>query len=182
MPLWNRAAVVGLQGVGKTSLCQEASSGYNYVNFGELMVDISQERKLANTLDEMLHLKAHIQYDIWKSAARKLINIKNLLVDLHGVDLTRAGYLISLPYEFIPPEIIIIIKSPYEELLKRRWMDKSKTRAIQFEKDINDDFSILKSTMAGICSFLGSVFVILENDDFEKCIEELKNVLKNPNY
>jgi adenylate kinase len=179
MPLWNRAIVVGLQGVGKTSLCNQASHilGYNYVNFGELMVEVSQKYELTTNLEEMLELDSDIQFNIWKESASKLIRTQNLLLDLHGIDITQEGHLISLPYEIIPPEIIIIIDAPYEKIVNRRLMDKSKFRRFQKIKDIQKDFFLLKSAMATISSFLGCELVIIENDDFKKCLEELKLVL-----
>jgi adenylate kinase len=179
MLLWNRAIVVGVPGVGKTSLCQAISYelGYHYINYGELMLEIANKDNLALTLEDMLQLEPKLQFHIWKSAALSVQNLENVLIDLHGVDLTRDGYLISLPFEIIPPEIIIIIEASYDEIIRRRTSDISKNRVLEEYKTINEHMSLLKYSMATITAILGSNLVILKNDDFHTCLEHLKVIL-----
>lgn len=180
MLLWNRAVVVGVPGVGKTSLCEAVSRqlGYHYINYGELMLRIAIKRELSHSLEDMLQLKPQLQYEIWKKAALSIQDAKNVLIDLHGVDLTIDGYLISLPFEFIPPEIIIIIEASYDEILDRRTRDITKTRVIENYKKIEEHMSLLKYSMTTINAFLGSNIVVLKNDNFQTCLEHLKDVLK----
>ncbi|HMK54229.1 MAG TPA: AAA family ATPase [Methanobacteriaceae archaeon] len=180
MHLWNRAAVVGVPGVGKTSLSQAACHelGYHYVNYGELMLEIAQKRSLATNLEELLQLNPQLQFQIWKSAALQVKNVKNMLFDLHGVDLTREGYLISLPFEVIPPEIIIVIEASYHHLLDRRTADSLKNRAVERYNQIKEHESFLKYSIASIAAFLGSNIVFIKNDDFKNSLEDLKDVLK----
>jgi len=180
MRLWNRAAVVGVPGVGKTSLCEAVSRelGYQYVNYGELMLGLAISCDLAHNLEDMLQLSPQLQYHIWKRAALSIQDNKNVLIDLHGIDLTRDGYLISLPFEFIPPEIIVIIEASYDEILDRRVQDISKNRIMEGYKNIEEYMSLLKYSMATINAILGSNLVILKNSDFKNCLEHLKHVLK----
>lgn len=171
---------MGVPGVGKTSLCRAASRalGYQYVNYGELMLGITQNRELGSNLEDMLQLNPQLQFQIWKSAALQVKNVKNMLFDLHGVDLTREGYLISLPFEIIPPDIIIVIESSYDDLLNRRASDLVKNRVVERYNKIKEHESFLKYSMASIAAFLGSNIAFVKNDVFESCLEDLKDVLK----
>ena len=180
MLLWNRAAVVGVPGVGKTSLCKAISKelGYHYINCGELMLKTAIERDLAHTLEDMLQLNTELQYRIWKSAALSIQNAENVLIDLHGVDITREGYLISLPFEIIPPEIIIIIETSYDEIFQRRTRDRGKKRVLEDYETVKEHLSLLKYSMAAISTILGSNLVVLKNDELQTCLEHLKGVLQ----
>ena len=104
--------------------------------------------------------------------------MKNLLIDLHGVDLTREGYLISLPFEIIPPEIIIIIEASYDEIFQRRCKDVVKNRVLEDYKSVKEHMSLLKYSMSSISTTLGSNLMILKNDDFQTCLKHLEAVLR----
>ena len=47
---WNIATLVGVPGVGKTSLCRYAAGalGYRHVNYGELMLDVAMSNDMAS--------------------------------------------------------------------------------------------------------------------------------------
>lgn len=103
------AAVVGVPGVGKTSLCKSAvkSLGCNYINYGDLMLEIAQDKNLADTDKEMFKLAMDLQYDIWKEAAQQISESEHILVDLHGLDQSPEGYLFSLPLEIICLHVLL---------------------------------------------------------------------------
>ncbi|WP_414469083.1 AAA family ATPase [Methanobacterium sp. ACI-7] len=175
---WNIAVVTGVPGVGKTSLCRKVSEelGYNYVNYGDLMLSIAESMDLASTDIQMFSLDIEIQYKIWKNAALKIKDVENVLVDLHGVDQSYIGYIISLPVEIFQPDIIVIIEAKKENILLRRNMD-TKERIIDTYKSLNEHMEILKTTMASCSAILGCNLAILENNDFQKCLNDLKNIL-----
>lgn len=176
---WKRVAIVGVPGVGKTSLCNAVSlnSNYSHINYGELMLKTAQKRGLATNLPEMFRLDLSIQEDIWKTIALKIKDQKNVLLDLHGVDCFKEGYLISLPFEIMNPDLIIIIESDYEDIIKRRLTDSSKKRFKDRQSSLNEHVKMLRFAMINISACLGCNLAILDNSDFETCLKELKQIL-----
>ncbi len=179
MGRWNLAAVVGVPGVGKTSLCKEASpsSGYHYTNYGELMLKIAKEQELASTQKEIFKLPLNLQYRIWRKAATKIKGRKDVLLDLHGLDKSREGYLISLPLEIIKPEIIILIESSYNNIINRRINDPERSRPVKDWKSLKEEMGLLRTSMAVCSALLNSYFVILNNNEFRESLNTLKNYL-----
>jgi adenylate kinase len=178
--LWNTVVVTGVPGVGKTSLCRKVSDdlGYNYVNYGDLMLSIAESRDLASTDTQMFSLDIDIQYQIWKAAAKRIKDMNSVLVDLHGVDQSSIGYIISLPVEIIKPDIIVLIESSMDNILGRRKKD-TKERIIDTVKSLKEHMDILKITMASYSAIFGCNLVILNNDDFMTCVGEMEKVLGN---
>ena len=183
MSKWNIAALVGVPGVGKTSLCRSAARtlGFKHVNYGELMLDVAISDNLASNQDEMFKLDLEVQQSIWKAAAYRVLEMKGssskILLDLHGVDLSDSGYIISLPVEIITPDLIIIVESSYDKIIMRRYEDAARIRTLEDMKDVKEHMEILRMSMT-VCSVIyGSYLTLLDNDNFEKCLNELKEVL-----
>ncbi len=177
---WNLAAVVGVPGVGKTSLCRLASEslGYDYVNYGELMLEIAGQKSLAYNLPDLFKLNFNIQHEIWRAAALIIKDKRNVLVDLHGVDHFDIGYILSLPIEILEPDIIVVIESSYDNILLRRHKDiLEKERVIEDFKVYSEHKDILKTSMAVCSVILGCNMVILDNNSFDDSLMQLKEVL-----
>lgn len=179
---WNMVVVTGVPGVGKTTLCRSVSKdlNYNYVNYGDLMLSIAKSRDLASTDLQMFSLDIEIQHEIWKTAALKIKDMEDVLVDLHGVDQSSIGYIISLPIEIIKPDIILVIESSKDKIFRQRGKD-SKKRIIDTIESLKEHMDILRNTMASCSAILGCNLAVLKNDDFEECLIQMKNILSNIN-
>jgi len=175
---WNVVVVTGVPGVGKTTLCRRVSEdlGYNYVNYGDLMLDIARSKDLASTDVEMFSLDIDTQEGIWRGAALKIRDMDSVLVDLHGVDQSSIGYILSLPLEIISPDIIVIIESSKDNILQRRHKD-TKERITDTIKSLKEHMGMLKIAMASCSAILGCNLTILKNDDFEDCLVKMKDLL-----
>jgi len=176
---WEVAVVVGVPGVGKTSLCREVSGvlGCNYVNYGDLMLEIAQNKHLASTDPEMFSLDMDVQHEIWKTTALKIKEMSNVLVDLHGLDQSKIGYILSLPLNIISPDIIVIIEASYRNIIKRRHGDKSKGRIIEDVESVKEHMKILRTSMAVCSALVGCNFLVLKNDVFDECREKMISIL-----
>jgi adenylate kinase len=175
---WNVVVVTGVPGVGKTTLCRRVSNdlGYNYVNYGDLMLDIAISKGLASTDLEMFSLDIDTQHKIWKGAALKIKDMNRVIVDLHGIDQSPVGYILSLPIEIISPDIIVVIESSMDSILQRRHKD-TKERIIDTIKSLKEHMGILRTAMASCSAILGCNLIILENDDFEDCLSKMRDLL-----
>ena len=175
---WNVVVVTGVPGVGKTTLCRRVSEdvGYNYINYGDLMLDIAKSKDLASTDFEMFSLDIDTQQEIWEGAALKIKDMDRVLVDLHGVDQSSIGYILSLPIEIISPDIIVVIESSKDNILQRRHKD-TKERITDTIKSLKEHINILRTSMAICSAILGCNLIVLENDDFEDCFTKLKDIL-----
>ena len=180
---WNIVAIVGVSGVGKTSLCTSAAKllGYRYVNYGNLMLDVARSLDLAITRDELFNLDIKVQESIGKTAAYNIKNMQlssnKIIVDLHRIDQSNIGYIISLPIGIIFPDIIIIVESSYENIIYRRRSDKNRKRRLDSLEYIMEYMNILRMSMAAYSVIYGSNLIILENNDFRKCLDEMVKIL-----
>jgi adenylate kinase len=176
---WEVAVVVGVPGVGKTSLCRKVSNilECNYANYGDLMLEVAQNQRLAFTDPEMFNLDMDIQHEIWETTALKIRHMSNVLVDLHGLDQSSMGYILSLPLDIISPDIIIIIEASYQNIIKRRRGDKSKQRIIEDLESVKEHMEILRTSMAVCSALIGCNFLILKNDVFDECLKKMVNLL-----
>jgi len=175
---WKVVVVTGVPGVGKTTLCRRVSKdlGYNYVNYGDLMLDMAISEDLASTDSEMFSLDIETQHKIWKGAALKIKDMDDILVDLHGIDQSSIGYILSLPIEIISPDIIVLIESSKDNILQRRHKD-TKERIVDTIKSLKEHMRMLRIAMVSCSAILGCNLMILNNDNFEDCLLKMRNLL-----
>lgn len=184
---WNIAALVGVPGVGKTSLSKSLARarGYRHVNYGELMLEVAMSKGLASNQDEMFELKFEVQESIWKEAGFRVKKLAEsstkILMDLHGVDGSKMGYLISLPIEIVSPDIIVVVESSYENIVNRRISDITRNRHVEDLQSVFEHMNILRLSMMACSVICNAYMSVVDNDDFNTCLDELDYVLSSQN-
>lgn len=179
---WNITALVGVPGVGKTSLSKTATGqvGIKYVNYGELMLKVATSNDLASSQGEMFHLELEVQEFIWKQAAnqvRTMAKNQHVLVDLHGLDISDQGYIQSLPIETFCPDLIVIVEASYEDIMLRRMGDETRNRSLVDLKSLEEQFQLLRMSMISAAVLCGAFVKILYNDDLDSSVTELVSLL-----
>lgn len=173
-----RVIIVGLPGVGKTTLISKAvellkkrDCEYTVVIFGSLMLEESRELNLTNR-DQMRRLSVDEQRRLQQRAAGRIAAMKEdlIIIDTHLLISTEEGYYPGLPLDLldtIKPTNIIMISADPADILERRTQDKSRDRDIRKEMDIRDELEISK-TMIACCSLVsGCSFISIMNNNNE---------------
>jgi adenylate kinase len=185
-----RVIIVGLPGVGKTTLISKAvellkqrDCEYSVVVFGSLMLEESQELHLTNR-DQMRRLSVDEQRRLQQRAASRIAAMKGdlIIIDTHLLISTEEGYYPGLPLNLldtIKPTSIIMISADPAEILDRRTQDKSRDRDIRQEMDIRDELEISKAmiaccSLASGCSFIS---IMNNNNEMDKAAASLASWL-----
>ncbi|MDI6819271.1 MAG: adenylate kinase [Methanothermobacter thermautotrophicus] len=172
-------AVVGVPGTGKTTVCRILSGmvRHTYINYGELMLRVAGEWNLAETLEDLFKLPMDQQHLIWLEAAHRIRRLDYVLMDLHGLDRSPRGYLISLPVDIISPDIIVILESDPQSILWRRMAD-SKMRVRESLESLREHMEMLRTSMFVCSAVLGSVVSIVENHDPEEAALDILGIIE----
>lgn len=185
-----RVIIVGLPGVGKTTLISKAvellkkrDCEYTVVIFGSLMLEESRELHLTNR-DQMRRLSVDEQRRLQQRAAGRIAAMKEdlIIIDTHLLISTEEGYYPGLPLvllDTIKPTNIIMISADPVDILERRTQDKSRDRDIRQEMDIRDELEISK-TMIACCSLVSGcsfISIMNNNNEIDKAAASLASCL-----
>jgi adenylate kinase len=171
-----RVAVVGIAGVGKTTVISQAAKILNQkghktavVVFGTTMLEEAKKIGLKNR-DEIRNLPIKDQQHLQDMAAKRIAEMKDniVIVDTHLFINTTEGYYPGLPMRLlniIKPTHMVMIAADPQEILNRRKSDGTRQRDIISEENIQHELDISK-VMVTSCSVLtGSPFIIITNND-----------------
>jgi adenylate kinase len=173
-----RVIIVGLPGVGKTTLISKAvellkqrDCEYSVVVFGSLMLEESRELHLTNR-DQMRRLSVDEQRRLQQRAASRIAAMEGdlIIIDTHLLISTEEGYYPGLPLNLldtIKPTNIIMISADPADILDRRTQDKSRDRDIRLEMDIRDELEISKAMIACCSLVSGCSFISIMNNNNE---------------
>ncbi|AEB96045.1 MAG: adenylate kinase [Metallosphaera sp.] len=149
--------VTGIPGVGKTTVLNtikeilyKENIKFLIMNYGDYMLKTAIEMKYVKNRDEMRKLPLNIQRELQLEAAKNIHKDASSLseglsfLDTHAVIRTPGGYLPGLPkhiIEILQPQVIFLIESEPELILKRQEADKTRARS-----DYSDP-NVIKETM-----------------------------------
>ena len=160
----NRVIIVGIPGVGKTTvvsrvveLLKERNVKVSVSIFGTVMFDEAKKKGVQNR-DDLRKLSVKQQKELQSMAARTIASIADdvVIVDTHAFISTQEGFYPGLPHnvlEILNPDSFIMITARPEEIYNRRMTDTSRTRDIVSIDTIKKELDVT-SAMLSTCSIL----------------------------
>ncbi|MGB9125238.1 MAG: adenylate kinase [Nitrosotalea sp.] len=160
----NRIIIVGIPGVGKTTvvsrvveLLKEKNVKVSVSIFGTVMFDEARKKGVKNR-DDLRKLSVKEQRELQSMAARTIASITDdvVIVDTHAFISTQEGFYPGLPQnvlEILNPDSFIMISARPEEIYNRRMTDTTRTRDIVSIDAIKKELDVT-SAMLSTCSIL----------------------------
>ncbi|HPP79240.1 adenylate kinase [Methanospirillum sp.] len=186
-----KVIITGVPGVGKTSVItesirrlEEEGVPYQSINFGTFMFDVAQKEGIVNDRDEMRKLDKNTQKRLQQLASQAIARIDgNVIIDTHASVKTPVGFLPGLPecvLKELKPDLIILVETDSDQILKRRLSDTSRIRDIEGYRDIQDHQDFNRAVAASYAMLTGCTIRYIQNPDFllEKAVEEMVQVLR----
>jgi adenylate kinase len=182
-----RAIIVGISGVGKTTVITRAAEMLNQkrkttiVVFGTVMFEEAKKMGL-NNRDEMRRMPIEDQRRLQEMAAQRITEMKDdiVLIDTHLFIKTEEGYYPGLPMRLLsimkPTNIIMVAADP-SEIAKRRKTDQTRQRDIASTENIQEELDISRVMVASCSILTGAPFVIILNSD-DQMGEAASNIAK----
>ena len=170
-----RAIVVGIPGVGKTTLIARAAEMLNQkrkttvVIFGTIMFEEAKKVGLRNR-DELRKLAVEDQRRLQDLAAQRITEMNDdiVIVDTHLFVNTDEGYYPGLPMRLLsimkPTNMVMVAADP-REIAERRKSDQTRQRDIASAENIQKELDISRVMVASCSILTGAPFAIIMNND-----------------
>jgi len=171
-----RAIIVGIPGVGKTTVISRAAEMLNekkkttVVVFGTLMFDQARGKMGLTHRDEMRKMPVEDQRSLQEMAAQQIAEMKDdvVLVDTHLFINTSEGYYPGLPIRLLnimkPTNIVMIAADP-QEIAERRKSDQTRQRDIISAENVQKELDISRVMVASCSILTGAPFAIIMNNN-----------------
>jgi adenylate kinase len=172
---YKRAVIVGIPGVGKTTVITRAAEMLNkkrkttIVVFGTVMFEEAKKIGLKSR-DEMRKMPVEEQRRLQEMAAKHIAEMNDdiLLVDTHLFINTEEGYYPGLPMRLLnimKPTNMIMVAADAIEIAKRRKTDQTRQRDIISAENIQKELDISRMMVASCSILTGAPFAIIMNND-----------------
>ncbi len=171
-----RAIVVGIPGVGKTTLITRAAELLNQkrkttvVIFGTIMFEEAKKKMGLKNRDELRRLAVEDQRRLQDLAAQRITEMNDdiVIIDTHLFVNTEEGYYPGLPMRLLsimkPTNMVMVAADP-SEIAERRKSDQTRQRDISSVENIQKELDI-SGVMVASCSVLtGAPFAIIMNNN-----------------
>ncbi len=171
-----RVIIVGIPGVGKTSLVSKVVEllrskkiSVNVSIFGTVMFEEAKKNGVKDR-DDLRKLSVPEQKKLQSMAAKKIASMTDdvVIVDTHAFIATKEGYYPGLPHnvlEILTPDSFIMISARPEEIYNRRMKDTTRNRDIVSIEAIKKELDVT-SAMLSTCSILcGSPIKMILNSE-----------------
>ncbi len=183
-----RAVIVGIPGVGKTTVISRAAELLNQrrkatvVVFGTLMFEEAKIKMGIKHRDEMRGMPVDEQRRLQEMAAQRIAEMRDdiVLVDTHLFINTSEGYYPGLPMRLLnimkPTNLVMIAAEP-QEIADRRKADQTRQRDIISADNVQKELDISRVMVASCSILTGAPFAIIMNSD-GKVEEAAANIAK----
>ena len=185
-----RAVIVGIPGVGKTTVISELQSilrkrGMNVETavFGTLMFEQASKKGLKNR-DEMRKLSITDQRNLQEDAAKKISGMKArvIIIDTHLFIKTTEWYYPGVPFnvsQIISPTHLLLIIADAGEIRLRRQADTTRQRDLPSKEDIQREIDLSRMMIVSLANLTGSPFTMIENKDnqAQKAAQDIARIL-----
>jgi len=170
-----RAIIVGIPGVGKTTLITRAAEMLNQkrkttvVIFGTIMFEEAKKMGL-NNRDEMRRMTVEDQRRLQDVAAQRITEMNDdiVMIDTHLFINTDEGYYPGLPMRLLnimkPTNMVMVAADP-REIAERRNSDQTRQRDIASAENIQKELDISRVMVASCSILTGAPFAIIMNND-----------------
>ena len=170
-----RAIIVGIPGVGKTTLITRAAEMLNQkrkttvVIFGTIMFEEAKKMGLRNR-DEMRRMTVEDQRRLQDLAAQRITEMKDdiVMIDTHLFINTEEGYYPGLPMRLLnimkPTNMVMVAADP-REIAERRKSDQTRQRDIVSAENIQKELDISRVMVASCSILTGAPFAIIMNNE-----------------
>jgi adenylate kinase len=182
-----RAIIVGIPGVGKTTVITRAAEMLNQkrkttvVVFGTVMFEEAKKMGLKSR-DEMRRMPVEDQRCLQEMAAQRIADMKDdiVLIDTHLFINTSEGYYPGLPMRLLnimKPTNMVMVAADAQEIADRRMTDQTRQRDIASAENIQKELDISRVMVASCSILTGAPFAIIMNSD-GKIDEAANNIAK----
>lgn len=184
--------VTGIPGTGKTTVCNEllklaekTGRKVAVINYGTVMVELSQKRGESLHRDELRKSNLSFQRDLQVEAAKlisqRAVNVEgDVVVDTHMSIKTEGGYWAGLPFpvlQLLSPEAFVLVEAEPHEVLSRRFKDTTRRRDQVLESEIAEEL-LFSRLMAATCSVLTGASVEIVKNPNGKQVMAARETLK----
>jgi adenylate kinase len=170
-----RAIIVGISGVGKTTVITRATEMLSQkrkatvVVFGTVMFEEAKKIGLKNR-DELRMMPVEDQRRLQEMAAQRITEMKDdiVLIDTHLFINTEEGYYPGLPMRLLSimkPTNMVMVAADATEISERRKTDQTRQRDIASAENIQKELDISRVMVASCSILTGAPFAIIMNND-----------------
>ncbi|MDQ3881756.1 MAG: adenylate kinase [Thermoproteota archaeon] len=171
-----RAVIVGIPGVGKTTLITRAAEILNQkrkttvVIFGTIMFEEAKKKMGLKNRDELRRLAVEDQRRLQDLAAQRITEMNDdiVIIDTHLFVNTDEGYYPGLPMRLlsiIKPTNMVMVAADPSEIAQRRKTDQTRQRDVASAENIQKELDISRVMVASCSILTGAPFAIIMNND-----------------
>jgi adenylate kinase len=171
-----RAVIVGIPGVGKTTLITRAAEMLNQkrkttvVIFGTIMFEEAKKKMGLKNRDELRRLAVEDQRRLQDLTAQRITEMNDdiVIIDTHLFVNTVEGYYPGLPMRLLsimkPTNMVMVAADP-SEIAQRRKSDQTRQRDVASAENIQKELDISRVMVASCSILTGAPFAIIMNND-----------------